>query len=343
MTWRALSGRYFGCPKGVYFAGQRLGCGVYFPRVVVTSHLPPRQKSMESGTANLLNMLQARVRKLCEEGNWNEAMHSATAGVDKARAALGSDLESREALAISLEVQADFLRQYGKLEESRQAYLEALELLGETDGDHTEQKARISASVAVVYDSDGNEEEAIRFYERGVDLFERMTPPALLDVADLCNNLAYIYKTRGDFDEAESLYLKALQICHEHLGPNDEETAAICNNVGALYLAAGYYEQAREMQMMALEARRVTFGEDHVETAQSHANLALSLCETDELEEAKEHFVTALSIYEKQLSEAPMDYATVSSNYAEFLRANDDEKGAANIEKRAGKKLKKVS
>lgn len=298
---------------------------------------------MESGTANLLNMLQARVRKLCEEGNWNEAMHSATAGVDKARAALGSDRESKEALAVSLEVNGDFLRQYGNLEDARLAYLEALELLGDIEGNHTEQKARISASVAVVYDSDGNEDEAIRFYERGIELFERMQPPSLLDVADLCNNLAYINKSKGDFDEAEGLYLKALQICHEHLGPNDEETAAICNNVGALYLAAGYYEQAREMQMMALEARRVTFGDDHLETAQSHANLALALCETEELEIARKHFIEALSIYEKQVAEAPMDYATVSSNYAEFLRSTGDEKAALNVEKRAGKKLKKVS
>ncbi|BDS06025.1 hypothetical protein NT6N_10650 [Oceaniferula spumae] len=298
---------------------------------------------MESGTANLLNMLQARVRKLCEEGNWNEAMHAASAGVDKARGALGSDRESKEALAVSLEVKGDFLRQYGNLEDARLSYLESLELLSETEGDHTEQQARISASVAVVYDSDGNEDEAIRFYERGIELFERMDPPALLDVADLCNNLAYIYKSRGDFESAESLYLKSLQICHKHLGPNDEETAAVCNNVGALYLAAGYSEQAREMQMMALEARIATFGENHLETAQSHANLALALCETQELGEAKKHFQEALKIYEGQLKDAPMDYATVSSNYAEFLRASGDEKNANNIEKRAGKKLKKVS
>lgn len=298
---------------------------------------------MESGTANLLNMLQSRVKKLCEEGNWNEAMHAATAGVEKARVALSDDQESIEALAISLEVNGDFLRQYGNLEDARQAYLESLELLSGLPGIHDEQRARISASVAVVYDSDGNEDEAIRFYERGIELFERMNPPAVLDVADLCNNLAYIYKSRGDFNSAENLYLKALQICHEHLGSNDEETAAICNNVGALYLAAGYYEQAREMQMMALEARRAAFGEQHLETAQSHANLALALCETEELDLAKQHFGEALTIYEDQLKSAPMDYATVSSNYAEFLRITGDEKGAANIEKRAGKKLKKVS
>lgn len=302
----------------------------------------PRRNTMESGTANLLHMLQDRVKKLCEEGNWDEAMHAATAAVDKARATLDNDAESIEQLAVSLEVKGDFLRQYGYLEDARKAYLESLELV-EGNPDHTEQLARISASVAFVYDTDGNEDEAIVFYKRAIDLFERMVPPSVLDVADLCNNLAYIHKSRGDFDTAENLYLKALEICHDNLGEHDEETAAICNNVGALYLAAGYYEQAREMHMMALEARRETFGEHHLETAQSHANLALALCETDEHDWARKHFTKALNIYEDKVGEAPMDYATVSTNYAEFLRTKGDEKAALSIEKRAGKKLKKVS
>lgn len=289
----------------------------------------------------MLNMLQDRVRQLCDEGKWDEAMHAATAAVEKARAALDDDAQSVEELSASLEVKGDFLRQYGYLGDARTVYLEALDLV---DGkpEYTEQQARISASVAVTYDSDGDEDEAITYYKRGIDLFERMDPPAVLDVADLCNNLAYIYKSRGDFDTAENLYLKALQICHESLGPEDEETAAICNNVGALYLAAGYYEQAREMHMMALEARRKTFGEHHLETAQSHANLALALCETDELDWAKKHFEKSLQIYEDKIREAPMDYATVSSNFAEFLRIQGDEKAAAAVEKRAGKMLKKV-
>ena len=128
---------------------------------------------MESGTANLLHMLQDRVKKLCEEGKWDEAMHAATASVDKAREALSDDVESIEQLALSLEVKGDFLRQYGYLEDSRLSYLESLELLGGKE-QYIEQLGRISASMAVVYDSDGNEDEAITFYKRSIDLFERM-------------------------------------------------------------------------------------------------------------------------------------------------------------------------
>jgi len=287
-------------------------------------------------------MLHDRVRQLCEAGKWEEAMHTANTAVEKSRAALDDDSKSMEELSASLEVKGDFLRQYGNLEEARKAYFEALELL-EGNAEYTEHMARISASVAVVYETDGNTDESITFYERSIELFQRMDPPSLIDVASLCNNLAYIHKTCGDLDTAEGLYLKALEIYHDILGADAEETAAICNNVGALYLAAGCYEQAREMFTMALEARRKVFGEKHLETAQSYANLAAALSYINENKGAKKNFENSLKIYESKVREAPMDYATVSSNYAEFLRDQGNEKAAISVEKRASKSLKKVS
>ena len=297
---------------------------------------------MESGTVKLLKMLHERVRQLCNAGKWDEAMHTADTAIEKARAALDDDSKSVEQLSASLEVKGDFLRLYGNLEEARKAYFEALELL-EGNADYTEALARISASVAVVYETDGNTDESITFYERSIALFQRMDPPSLIDIASLCNNLAYIHKSCGDFKTAESLYLKALEIYHEKLGADDEETAAICNNIGALYLASECYEQAREMFMMALEARRNVFGEKHLETAQSYANLAVALSYSDEIKAAKKNFENSLKIYENKVKEAPMDYATVSSNFAEFLRVQGDEKAAHSVEKRASKSLKKVS
>jgi hypothetical protein len=37
-----------------------------------------------------------------------------------------------------------------------------------------------------------------------------------------------------------------------------------------------------------------------------------------------------------------MDYATVSANFAEFLRSHDDAKTASSVEKRASKMLKRA-
>jgi tetratricopeptide (TPR) repeat protein len=296
---------------------------------------------MESGTANLLHMLHDRVRQLCQAGRWDEAKNTAGAAVEKSRAEYQQDAENIDEFSFSLEVQGDFYRQYGNLEEARKSYFEALDLLKDEES-QTEAMARLSASVAVVYETDGNTDEAVTFYKRSIELFERMDPPSAIDIASLCNNLAYIYKSCGDFDAAENLYLKALELYNEQLGSEDEETAAICNNIGALYLAAGCYDQAREMFVMALDARQKVFGDKHLETAQAHANLAVALSHTDEDGWAKENYQTSLKIYEDKVKDAPMDYATVSANFAEFLRSHDDAKTASSVEKRASKMLKRA-
>lgn len=283
------------------------------------------------------------MRSLCEQGKWAEAREAAEAAVGKARKSLDGSSENKRELAISLEAKGDYFRAVGEFEAAREDYKEAMKVLESVHGSEEDQ-GRISASVAVLYDEEEDTEEAKRFYERAIDMFKRMNPPANLDVADLSNNLAFIYEEMGNFDRAETLFLDALKICHEELGPKDEETAVLCNNVGALYQKGGYYEQARAMHVMALEAREETLGKNHLETGQSHSNLALTLAEMgdpDKLGAARQHFEKALDVYEKHFSEAPTDYATVVANYTQFLRNIGDEKSIAVLEKRASKVMKK--
>ena len=294
---------------------------------------------MESGTANLLHMLEKRVRSLCEEGKFPEARQTAEAAVEKARASLNDNPQSVSELALSLEVKGDLMRQTGEVEAARLSYLEALELL-DGQNDFTEQLGRISASTAVLYDQGGMSEEAKKFYERAVELFERLDPPALLDIADLKNNLAFMYEESGDDKTAESLFLDALKISHDELGEDDPETAAICNNLGALYQKTGHFAQAREMHSMALENRIRKLGERHPDTAQSHGNLAVTLAEADQSGDARRHFEDAIAIYEKHLDEHSDDFVTVAENFLQFLEDVGDTKAAASLEKKFHKLVK---
>ena len=263
--------------------------------------------------------------------------------VGKARKTLDGSPDTKRELALSLEVKGDYFRTVGEYKKSRKDYMEAIEILAPVHGSE-EEEGRICASVAVLYDEEENSAEAMRFYERSIDLFARTDPPSNLEIADLSNNLAFLYEEEDNFDKAETLFLNALKICHEELGPEDEDTAVICNNVGALYQKAGFYEQAREMHVMALEAREKSLGKTHLETGQSHSNLALTLAETGDQEKlgaARQHFEKALDVYEKHFAEAPTDYATVVANFTQFLKNIGDDKSLAVLEKRSGKKLKK--
>jgi len=296
---------------------------------------------MDSGTANLLEMLTERVLELANAGKWDDAMRSADAAVEKARISNDGEFNDIICLAATLEIKADLLRQQSFLEDSRVIYLEALEMLNGRP-ECTDMLARISASIGVLYDFVENDEEAILFYERAIEMYERLDPPQLEEVADICNNLGFIYRSLGNMDTAETLLLKGLEICHNAYGKNHEKTAILFNNVGALYLKSGYDEQAREMHTMALEGRLASLGDDHPDTAQSYSNLALSLAQIGENEQAKEFFLKSLAIYEKHIKTESHEYAAVVENFAEFLNASEDTKGSANVIKKAQKKLAKV-
>lgn len=297
---------------------------------------------MESGTANLLHMLEDRVRNLLDEGKIDEARHAAETAVEKARTSMSDDLYSEEELSLALEVQGDLFRQLGDYDDAMENYDEALSILSK-GRNNEEAVGRVCASQAVIHDLEGRTMEAKSKYERSIACFERMSPPSLLDVADLSNNLAFIYEAEDNFDQAETLLLKALRISHETLGQEHEQTASICNNVGSLYFKADYLEQAREMHMMALETRTKLFGDHNLDTAQSHANLALVFVQSDDMDAAKRHFDRALDAYEGNIKECTAEYETVAANYVDVLNHIGEEKAAGAIEKRAAKALKKAS
>lgn len=298
-------------------------------------------QSKESGTTNLLHMLEDRVTSLVEQGKIKEARQTAKAAVNRARSLHDDGKNGVIELALSLEVQGDLLRQTGELEEGREVYEEALGFL-EKAADTDEQQGRISASLAVLNDMDESPDDAKRYYEKAIAHFRLLDPPALLDIADLNNNLAFFYDEEGDLDKAETLLLEALKISHEELGARHEQTGVLCNNVGGLYYKIGHFEQALEMHLMALDARQHTFGEQNAETAQSYANLALVYVATDEKALAREYFEKALGVYEGLISESARDYATVVANYTEFLKDQGELKEAANLDRRANKALKRA-
>ena len=286
---------------------------------------------MDSPTVTLIQILRKRVDDFVAQGNYDEAVHAASAAVEKSQQALSSDLESVDEFADALELRGELYRSLGRYEEAREDYKQALDQL-ESRPDRAIQVGRLCADQGAVHDALDHSERAVEYWEKALAIFQDAEPPALLDVAAMSNNLAYMKKAAGDIDAAETHFLKALEILHTELGPEHEETAIVSNNLGALYLASGFNEQAREMHMMALEARRKNFGDDHPDTAQSHNNLALALLNTGDRAWARRHFEKALHAFESLGSEFQEDLEAVASNYCDFLRSEGESVLADRIE-----------
>ncbi|MFM2170288.1 MAG: hypothetical protein RI957_517 [Verrucomicrobiota bacterium] len=293
---------------------------------------------MDSSKATLITILRDRVGKLCEEGNFAEAMHAANAAVEKAEQELSSDLDSIELFAMTLEVRGDLYRHTGELEEARDDYRQAIDQLNNR-ADRSLQLGRLHADLGAVHDQLDHPERAIHHWEVAITYLDQCSPPASLDIAALSNNIAYLKKSMGDLDAAENCLLKALEILHRELGSEHDETASVCNNLGALYHQSGHYEQAREMHLMALEARRELYGDVHLDTAQSYNNLALSLMQTGDPDLARSHFECALSALSECGPEAHEEIVSVSANYAEFLRHHGEAHSIPQIESRVNQVL----
>jgi tetratricopeptide (TPR) repeat protein len=274
---------------------------------------------MDSPTATLIGILHDRVETLRAAGNLNEALHAASAAVEKCQQALNPNLDSIDAFASALEIRGDIHRELANFELAREDYRQAIDQL-EDRPDRFDQIGRIHAGLGAAYDGLGREEDAVRHWSTAMEFFEKHEPPLMLDIAAMANNLGFIAKAKGDLDTAESHFLRALEIVHSQLGQDHEQTATVSSNLGALYQAAGFCEQAREMHMIALETRRNLLGEEHPDSAQSHNNLALALLHTGDRSWARRHFEKALTGYEALGPEYADDLEAVASNYCDFLR-----------------------
>ena len=89
------------------------------PLLIVQKDLNCIYKVMDSPTATLIQILRERVDSLLADGNYDEAVHAATAAVEKAQQALSEDLESIDEFACTLEVRGELYRNLGRLEEAR--------------------------------------------------------------------------------------------------------------------------------------------------------------------------------------------------------------------------------
>ena len=274
---------------------------------------------MDSPTATLIGILQDRVKTQRAAGNLSEALHAASAAVEKSQQTLGPNLDSIDAFASALEIRGDVHRELGNFDLARDDYRQAIDQL-QGRPDRFGQIGRLHAGQGAAYDGLGEEEKAVSHWHRAIEFFEKNEPPLLLDIAAMANNLGFIAKANGDLDTAESHFLRALEIVHSQLGQEHEQTATVSSNLGALYQAAGFHEQSREMHMIALETRRNLLGEEHPDTAQSHNNLALALLHTGDRAWARRHFEKSLAGYEALGPEYAADLEAVASNYCDFLR-----------------------
>lgn len=174
--------------------------------------------------------------------------------------------------------------------------------------------ARISAKLAYLHTSQGDDEKATAYFEEALSFYDQAGDHS--QHTPLLSQLAAVWRRRGDFDAAQRCYENALRLSVSLHGPNHPETAMLHNNLGVCLIEARKYREAETAHMQALGVRESNFGANHPDVAQSMANLAVVYHGTGQYQKAEKYYLASLEIYRKFRTDAEPEVRTILDNYA---------------------------
>jgi Flp pilus assembly protein TadD len=164
------------------------------------------------------------------------------------------------------------------------------------------QSVRTLSSLAMEYEKQGREQEAIELFNRAISINPEYAPAY--------NNLANLYADIGRSDKAIKLYQEAIAADLDYVEPY--------YNLGLEYAGAGRYEEAIDMYRRALIISP--------NYAQIHNNLGVAHASSGRIGEALVSFQEAVKIYP--------EYVNAHNNIGNaYMILGDEEKAAAAFKK----------
>ncbi|ETO01128.1 hypothetical protein RFI_36312, partial [Reticulomyxa filosa] len=86
--------------------------------------------------------------------------------------------------------------------------------------------------ILVVYESKGEYDKAIEYYEKSLKISLDKLGHDHPDVAASYNSLGSVYKSKGEYDKAIEYYVKSLKIRLDKLEHDHPDVASSYNNLG---------------------------------------------------------------------------------------------------------------
>ena len=144
-------------------------------------------------------------------------------------------------------------------------------LLRQTSGEG--EKALYYNQLGYVKDHQGDYEKALWYYEKALEILEKIVPPNNPLFATSYNNIGMVYDSMGEYSKALLFCEKALEIDHKTLPLNHPGLAASYSNIGTLYLNMGEYSKAISFFEKAFEMQQKTLPSNHPDLASSYNNI----------------------------------------------------------------------
>jgi Tfp pilus assembly protein PilF len=163
------------------------------------------------------------------------------------------------------------LLKMGQFDKAEQVY-ETL-LRQTTDED---KKAPIYGQLGWTKYDQGEYTEALKFYEKALEIYKRTRSTTDLDLARCYNDIGVVYDNMGKYSKALSSYEKALGIRQQSLPSNHPDLAGSYNNIGLVYTSMGEYPKALSSHEKVLEISKQSLRPHHSNLADTYDNLGLT-------------------------------------------------------------------
>ncbi len=156
-------------------------------------------------------------------------------------------------------------------------------------------------SLGNVWHRKGDNDKALDYYQRAIDLREELAPSDAPALAIARVNLGNAQMALGRYEDAVASYQLAEAALRESLGTGHPQIAVAVASLGVVYNEMGRFADALVQHKRALPDFVAWLGEEHLYVGVTISNTGVALHGLDRLEPALEQFRKAQQIFEKSL------------------------------------------
>ncbi|CAF2047614.1 unnamed protein product [Rotaria magnacalcarata] len=184
----------------------------------------------------------------------------------------------------------------GHFDQAEELYQELLKNAS-TDSD----RAFIYHMLGMLKNNQGKYPEAVRFYEKSLEIKRKTLPEDDASLANTYNNIGSVYDNMGEYLKALEFYQKARKIKEKSMSPDNPDLALIYNNIGGVYDNMGEYSKALAFYEKSLKIDEISLPPNHPSLATSYNNIGLVYNSMGEYSKALAFYEKALKIREISL------------------------------------------
>ncbi|CAF1248869.1 unnamed protein product [Adineta steineri] len=160
----------------------------------------------------------------------------------------------------------------------------------------------------------GDYEKAISYYEKGLEIKQKLLRSKHPSLANSYNNIGHVYYKMTKYWKALSFFEKALENLQETLPSNHLLWTTSYSYIGSVYIQMGKYSEALSFFEKALEIKQKALPSNHPDFAQSYNNIGLAYDGMGEFSKTFSFYEKALEIKQKTLPSNHPDLAISYKN-----------------------------